>query len=126
MFVTRYNYVQTKPVELSDELITEQTGYMSTKEQVERLLLAGERLDAYRHGILDEYDDVDDDEKEAENIYDDEPVHLQERSERLVERLRYRSGEKTQEEPKEPVVDNPQASGEVSQEVTESPSKSDL
>lgn len=37
----------------SDNIVTEQTGYLSTKQLVENMVLAGKRLYDYRHGVLD-------------------------------------------------------------------------
>lgn len=37
----------------SGNIITEQTGYLSTQQLVENMVLAGKRLYDYRHGLLD-------------------------------------------------------------------------
>lgn len=48
---------------LSDELITEQTGYRTLEQQVTDLIVAGQRLDDYRRGIYDsDNHDIDDDD----------------------------------------------------------------
>lgn len=57
---------------MSDEVITEQTGYMTTKQLVEQMVLAGKRLYDYRHGLLDAElpEGVDDtDDIENQDIY---------------------------------------------------------
>lgn len=62
------NRPERVPVVLDGEVITEQTGYMSTEALVNQMVLAGQRLYDYRHGLLDiERDmigDEDDDEVE--------------------------------------------------------------
>lgn len=102
----RSNYIDHPPVvsvEQSPEIITEQSGYMSTKEMVERAVLAGQRLYDYRHGILDmerDYssDDSDEIDDQMESCpYDEDPVDA---SIRLDSEILYRGSKKAPESSK--------------------------
>lgn len=71
-----YGQYRNRPVVvpplMSDEVITEQTGYMTTKQLVEQMVLAGKRLYDYRHGLLDAeiQEGADDDESvEEQDMY---------------------------------------------------------
>ena len=94
-FKTHYNYKIVKPVKMSDLLITEQTGYRTTKEIVEGMTLAGQRLNDYRHGMLDNYDEEYDESQEAETPYEVDPVVL---GEKVLRRMRYKNENKRREE----------------------------
>lgn len=83
---TSYNMEPTAGVEMSDELITEQTGYRSTKQIVEGMILAGQRLEDYRHGRLDEF--LEENYQEPIERYERDPV---EEEADIVRKLRYRS-----------------------------------
>lgn len=70
-FPNNYNR-RPKPIasaQDSDNIITEQTGYLSTKQLVENMVLAGKRLYDYRHGLLDvegvDSDEYDEDQEAA-------------------------------------------------------------
>lgn len=73
----------------SENIITEQTGYLTTKQLVENMVLAGKRLYDYRHGLLD-VEDVDsddyDEEQDAASPYEhdmvDEAIDIQSKMER--------------------------------------------
>lgn len=109
---SKYRMQKIPDVIMSDELITEQNGYMSVKDQVERLLLAGQRLDALRYSELDAYydsEDPDDENQDAFTVYEQDPVELQEAVER---RLRFKKGVQTPEESEEPATEAPQSLGE--------------
>lgn len=58
-------------VTVSEAVITEQTGYMTTKQLVEQMVLAGQRLYDYRHGLLDH--DVDQGMENDEEDFDQPP-----------------------------------------------------
>ena len=88
MFQTNYKRMDFMPVIMSSELITEQTGYRSTKEIVEGMVLAGQRLSDYRHGILDNMDEEYDEEQEAASPYENDPVDLQSAVEQSVMRFK--------------------------------------
>lgn len=64
------NRPERAPVILDGEVITEQTGYMSTEALVNQMVLAGQRLYDYRHGLLDL-------ERDAMQGEDDEEVEDQ-------------------------------------------------
>lgn len=75
VFSTNYRYKPSRgDTEMSDELITEQTGYMSTEQLVHQMVLAGQRLYDYRHGLLDiERELGEEDDEEVENQYAGSP-----------------------------------------------------
>jgi len=87
-FQTNYAKKEYAPVPMSKELITEQTGYRTTKEIVEGMVLAGQRLSDYRHGMLDNFDEEYDESQEANEVYMDDPVDIQNAVERNVMRFR--------------------------------------
>lgn len=99
------NHPEIVSVEQSDEIITEQSGYMSTKEMVERLVLAGQRLYDYRHGILDlerqtgaEDDDDVEDQMES-SPYDEDPV---DQAIRIDSEMAYQSSKKASQRAEKP------------------------
>jgi len=63
-------------VEMSGEEITEQTGYRSTKEIVEGMMLAGQRLEDFRAGMLDQVDEENDDQVMT-GPYEKDPVEIE-------------------------------------------------
>jgi len=93
MFTTHYNYKPVKSIEMSAELIAEQTGWMTNKELVERMVLAGERLDDFRHSQLDNYDEDYDDVQSARKAYEEDPVELAEE----LKSMRFREPKKIDE-----------------------------
>ena len=90
-FRTNYCKEPDAPIRMSEELITEQTGYRTTKEIVEGMVLAGQRLSDYRHGILDNFDEEYDETQDTAVVYEKDPVDLQNLLE--ARHVRYR-GEK--------------------------------
>ena len=103
-FITNYGKKHDyQPVTMSQELITEQTGYRTTKEIVEGMVLAGQRLSDYRHGMLDNMSEDYDEEQDAIETYMDDPVDLQNAVETRVMRYRAEKEEVTEKEesPKE-------------------------
>jgi hypothetical protein len=92
-FTTKYNYKPVEGVTMSDELITEQTGYRETSEIVESMILAGQRLAAYRHDELDNYDEDYDDQFPIE-IYDKDIVDARDE---IVSRIRFIDEQKKRE-----------------------------
>jgi hypothetical protein len=95
-------------VEVSQELITEQTGYRTTKEIVEGMIQAGRQLSDYRHGLLDNFDEEYDESQECGLVYENDPVELQNAVERNVMRMRGKKTEVTEEpEASEPKVEEP-------------------
>jgi hypothetical protein len=97
MFNTNYNIKQEKPIEVSQELKTEQTGYRSTKEMVESLILSGEKLYEYRHGLLDNTDEEHDESQDPAVVYEQDPVELTEAVEQRYMRFRGEKKEGTDE-----------------------------
>jgi hypothetical protein len=93
-FQTNYNLFEKyfEPVEVSQEVITEQTGFRSTKEIVESMVMAGQRLSDYRHGILDNYAEDYDEEQEAGVAYERDPVDLADAVQ--SRQMRFRVGKK--------------------------------
>lgn len=101
------NYTN-KPVlvepEMSSKVITEQTGYMSTKELVEQMVLAGQRLYDYRHGLLDyekyegQEDDSEDFNQDASPVYEkdlvEEALEIEEKIEAVQEKRESLSSKK--------------------------------
>jgi deoxyribodipyrimidine photolyase len=73
---------------MSQELITEQTGYRTTKEMVEALMLAGEQLYEYRHEQLDNLDEEYDENQDPAVVYEKDPVELSEAIEKRYVRYR--------------------------------------
>jgi len=63
-------------VVMDDEEIAEQTGYRSTKEIVESMMLAGQRLEDYRAGLLDQMDEEDDNQLMI-SPYEQDPVDIE-------------------------------------------------
>lgn len=100
-----------KVVNMDQTEFAEQTGYLTTRQLVERFMESGRRLSSYRKGFLDFDEDDDYEDQEAADIYDyDEPTHYETR---LRGRQRTRvidesvSGEKTEKKPDEtPVVNS--------------------
>ena len=104
-FITHYNYEPIKGAKVSDELIAEQTGFQSNKQIIEGMMQAGERLENYRHGLLDNYEEYESDEeeyreedREPSQRYDMDPVDLQTE----ILRMRFRT-------PKDEVIDEREA-----------------
>jgi hypothetical protein len=91
-FQTNYELFEVEPVKMDDELITEQTGYRTTKEIVEGMVMAGERLSDYRHGELDNFDEEYDEKQEPAQVYENDPVELENAVQRNV--MRYRGKKK--------------------------------
>lgn len=100
----------------SENIITEQTGYMSTQQLVENMVLAGKRLHDYRHGLLDvqgdEEDDSYDEEQDAAVPYErdlvDEAIDVEQK---VVEKRKRNQGAKEDPLPVE-TVDQGGGSGE--------------
>jgi len=61
MFNNPYEWKDNGPEVNSGELITEQAGYISPKEQIEGMIMAGERLAEYRREMFDIGRDEEDD-----------------------------------------------------------------
>ena len=116
MFQTNYKHNEFPAVEVSDELITEQTGYRSTKEIVEGMVLAGQRLSDYRHGMLDNFDEEYDESQEPAYPYEVDPVDIQDAVERR--QVRYRTQ-------KEEVSDDNETGRTEESGVRDTPEKSD-
>jgi hypothetical protein len=112
-FQSNYDHEIFEPVEVDDELITEQTGYRTTKEIVEGMVMAGQRLSDYRHGILDNFDEDYDDEQDPAVVYENDPVELKDAVQRNV--MRYRGKKKEVPDVEEETEgDEMQQQGEVS------------
>lgn len=61
-FNTPYDREKTPEAPNSGEVITEQTGYISAQQQIEELILAGERLNQLRTGYeFEDGEDIPDD-----------------------------------------------------------------
>ena len=86
------------------------------------MVLAGQRLSDYRHGVLDNFDEEYDESQEAGLVYENDPVDLQSAVERRYMRYRAQKGDvseetekdqKVEDVPKEQVtVDTPQTAVE--------------
>lgn len=107
-----YNYEREAPPKMSDELITEQTGYRTTKQIVEGMLLAGERLNDYRHSELDNYDE-DDDDLEARFAYERDRV---EELESIQRTIRYREDLRRRRKDEKQRLEEDNVSSEAKQE----------
>lgn len=62
--------------EMSDEELTEQTGYATTEQLVELVIRSGEALEDYRHAVFDASQDED---MESTPIFEIDPVLISER-----------------------------------------------
>jgi len=62
--------------EMSDQQITEQTGYATTEQLVELVIRSGEALEDYRHAV---FDATHDDEMESVSPFEVDPILLNER-----------------------------------------------
>lgn len=112
--VSQWSYEAPKGESNNGELVVEQAGYIPAKVQIERLLLAGQRLSDFRKGEFEsDYYDPDD----VESPVDPSSLDLVEADEmhrRLVEsqeenRRRYEEDKaKAKEQAKKPV---PESSG---------------
>lgn len=65
--------------EMSDEELTEQTGYATTEQLVELVIRSGEALEDYRHAVFDASQDS---EMESVPLWEIDPVLVAERLER--------------------------------------------
>jgi hypothetical protein len=82
-FATSYNrqvWIDDEGCEVDQTLLTEQSGYMTIDQEIERLMVAHAALDAWRKGYLDvdveEGDDYDGDDQIAQPYYSYDPVDL--------------------------------------------------
>lgn len=117
-FRNRFNRPEYKGVEMLDHVVTEQNGYVSTEEQVERMILAGERLRQYRLGILDAYDreGVDEEEQLPIDRYEKDMVDAEEeivRHMRFVETKKEKARKKAEAEGASDVKESENAKQEV-------------
>lgn len=113
-------------VTVSEAVITEQTGYMTTKQLVEQMVLAGQRLYDYRHGLLDH--DVDQGQENDEEDFDQPPSRPYERDmveeqEDIEERLYDRQNKKSKEATAEQEEQSPEDVVQVSEKESGEASK---
>ncbi|QCS36911.1 hypothetical protein [Tortoise microvirus 24] len=105
------NRPERAPVILDGEVITEQTGYMSTEALVNQMVLAGQRLYDYRHGLLDIERNMigDEDDEEVEDQMPSNPYErdLVDQARVIDDEFAYRDAKKkaSQKDEKAPTSD---------------------